>query len=286
MAGEEKKLPKAKVRPAVASDFDQIYPLLQELNNTRFTREIWQRLFTNLWGQDNWSPGYVLDTGARVVGFLGGLYSEIQNGEEKKVICNLTSWIVEDDYRSSSLMLLMPFLKQKGVVLTSLTSSPEAYKVYKKLGFKDLDSSAKIIYPLPSLSRSYRLLTTEKDILPRLNGSDLQCYKDHQGLDVKQFAICKGDRTCYLLITRRLGKGHIQQVGDLTLFREAIGSVRGKLCKALEVKSLQIDERMLGASSMLLTRTKGFAQAKQYRGDINPELISGAYSELSILATP
>lgn len=72
MSGASVDLPKAKVRPATAEDFDAVYPLLQELNNTRFTREIWKRLFTNLWDQRDWFPGYVLDTGNNIVGFLGG----------------------------------------------------------------------------------------------------------------------------------------------------------------------------------------------------------------------
>ena len=215
MSTSSSRLPKAKVKAATAEDFDAVYPLLQELNNTRFTREIWQRLFTNLWDQEDWCPGYVLDTGSDIAGFLGGLVSCIEKGGETLRVCNLTAWIVKDEYRSSSIMLLMPFLRQKNTILTSLTSSPEAYKVYKKLGFKDLDASCRILYPVPARGGCYELSTAPSEVRDSLTSREQLCFDHHENLDVQQCVIWRGNRHCYLLITRRLGRGHIQEVGDI-----------------------------------------------------------------------
>ena len=278
------KPPAAKVRPATANDFSAVYPMLQELNNTRFTREIWQRLFTNLWGQSDWCPGYVLDTGDEIVGFLGGVYSADEYSGMK--VCNLTAWIVKDEYRSSSIMLLMPFLRQKDTILTSLTSSPEAYKVYKKLGFKDLDSSARVLYPVPSLKRAYGLVTSEEKISELLSGQDKKSFDDHKELDVWQVVIQKGSEICYLMGTRRLGRGHIQKVGNIELFRESIAAVSRKICKEIEVKSLQVDERYLDGKKINFSRKKAFSQPKQVKGKVDYSKVDGAYSELVILATP
>ena len=286
MSAPSSELPKAKVRAATADDFDAVYPLLQELNSTRFTREIWQRLFTNLWDQEDWCPGYVLDTGSNIVGFLGGLISHIEKGGEMLRVCNLTAWIVKDEYRSNSIMLLMPFLRQKNTVLTSLTSSPEAYKVYKKLGFKDLDANCRILYPVPAWGSRYELLTDPSRVRGSLTSWEQQCFDHHKKLDVQQCLIRHGDRHCHLLITRRLGRGHIQEVGDIELFRESIGALRGQLCRALNVKSLQVDERFLAGKNLFMSRKKTFAQPKQFKGKVTPEDITAAYSELAVLATP
>ena len=277
---------KAKVRAAGAEDFDAVYPLLQKLNNTRFSREVWQRLFTNLWHQEGWSPGYVLDTGERIVGFLGGLYSDVVLKGEKQRVCNLTAWIVEDEYRSNSIMLLMPFLRQKKTTLTSLTSSPEAYAVYKKLGFKDLDTACRVIYPLPSLRRNLRLVTGEAEMLSLFSEAERELYEHHKELDVRQLVVTNGREHCYLLMTRRLGRGHFQQIGNVDFFRKNIGGFRGGLCKILDVKTLQVDERFLGGRKLTGSRQKAFAQPKQVRGDLAGIEVSGAYSELAVLATP
>ncbi|KEQ18303.1 GNAT family protein [Endozoicomonas numazuensis] len=279
-------LPKAKVRAAVAEDFDQVYPLLQQLNNTRFTKAIWKRLFTNLWEQENGSPGYVLDTGEKIVGFLGGICSETMSGNQSQVVCNLTAWIVEEEYRSASMMLLMPFLRQKTVVLTSLTSSPEAYAVYKKLGFKDLDTAARVIYPFPAFMSNVELITEPEQVRSLLSEQERQSFDDHASLDVWQCVIKKEDCICYLLGFRRLGRGHIQRVGDIELFRESIAQVRWRLCKEIDVKSLQVDERFLEGKKLLLSRLKHFPQPKQYKGSIPAERVNASYSELVVLATP
>ncbi|AMO54706.1 hypothetical protein GZ77_24115 [Endozoicomonas montiporae] len=278
-------LPKAKVRAATAEDFDAVYPLLQELNSTRFTREIWQRLFTNLWQQDDWCPGYVLDNGEEVVGFLGGLNSTTELNDEVHTVCNLTAWIVKDEYRSNSIMLLMPFLKRKNTSLTSLTSSPEAYKVYKKLGFKDVDSECRIIYPLPSITGKYRVISDREKVLQALSQQEEKVFSDHEGLDVKQLVISDRKEHCYLLITRRLGRGHIHKISNVELFRKAIGAVSRTICKSINVKSLQVDERFLEGQKILLSRKKAFSQPKQVRGLLPPVLVDAAYSELSVLAT-
>lgn len=279
----EKGLAKAKVRPAVTEDFDGAYPLLQELNNSRVTREVWQRLFTNLWQQPDWSPGYVLDNGDEIVGFIGAFYTK---ADDDKIICNLTSWIVRDEYRSNSIMLLMPFLKKKTLILSSLTSSPEAYSVYKKLGFKDLDSSARVIYPLPSFNRSIELITEQDKVRELLSEQERKCFDDHRRLDVFQCVIKSGERTCYLLLTYRLGRGHIQKVGDVELFKEAASAISKKLCREMGVKSLQVDERFLEGVKLFMSRTKVFPQAKQVKGNISLQKVDGAYSELTVLATP
>lgn len=286
MSTPSSELPKAKVRAAAAEDFNAVYPLLQELNNTRFTREIWQRLFTNLWGQEGWCPGYVLDTGSDITGFLGGLISQVEKSGETLRVCNLTAWIVKDEYRSNSIMLLMPFLRQKNTILTSLTSSPEAYKVYRKLGFKDLDACCRILYPVPAWGSRYKLLTVPSEVRDSLTSREQQCFDHHKNLDVRQCVVRHGGRHCYLLITRRLGRGHIQEVGDTELFRESIGVLRGQLCKALDVKSLQVDERFLAGKNIFMSRKKVFAQPRQFKGKITAEDVTAAYSELVVLATP
>ena len=70
------------------------------------------------------------------------------------------------------------------------------------------------------------------------------------------------------------------------LFRESIGVLRWKLCRALDVKSLQVDERFLAGKKIFMSRNKTFAQPKQFKGKVTAEAVTAAYSELAVLATP
>ena len=295
-APDKVSLPKAKVRPATSADFAQVLPLLHQLNNTRITDAVWQRLFSNFWQQDNFQPGYVLDTGERIVGFIATLYSlralDPAQPEQLTTICNLSSWIVEEEYRSSSLFLLMPILRQKDVTFTSLTSSPEAYAIYNKLGFADLDAQARVIYANPLMrGKGYRISTDPAQFVHTLSKSEQRYCRDHQLLDCTQLLIERGDNGghdyCYCVGEIKRGKVHLHYVSNPYFFREHIGDFRTPLLKALAQKCLQVDERLLAGRALLLSRKKRFSQPKQYKSpSVLPAQIDGLYSELLMLATP
>jgi hypothetical protein len=280
-------LPKAKVRPATPEDFDQVLPLLKQLNDTRITETVWHRLFANLWQQTDYQPGYVLDTGERLVGFMGTLYSERVIDGETHTICNLTSWIVEEDYRSSSLFLLMPIVRQKGITFTSLTSSPEAYAVYNKLGFADLDTEARVIYRNPLRSgKAYNVITNTTAMRDLLNDTEQRYLDDHQMLDCTHLLIERDGQYCYCLVEIKRGKLHLHYVSDLAFFRQHLAGFRTKLLATLGQKCLQIDERLLQNQSLMFSRKKTFTQAKQFKSaTLSADQIDGLYSELLVLAT-
>ena len=89
----------ATVRKAVPGDFNKTYPLLEKFNNASLKREDWEQLFVNPWKSLEEYCGYILVEAGRVVGYLGALFSvrRIQGQEYK--FCNVTSWIVEREYR-------------------------------------------------------------------------------------------------------------------------------------------------------------------------------------------
>ncbi len=280
-------LPKAKVRPATPEDVEQVLPLLKQLNDTRITETVWQRLFANLWQQTDYQPGYVLDTGERLVGFMGTLYSERVIDGETHTICNLTSWIVEEAYRSSSLFLLMPIIRQKGITFTSLTSSPEAYAVYNKLGFADLETGARVIYRNPLRSgKAYNVITNTSAMRDLLNDTEQRYLDDHHMLDCTHLLIERDGQHCYCLVEIKPGKVHLHYVSNQVFFKQHLAGFRSKLLATLGQKCLQVDVRLVQNQSLLFSRKKKFTQAKQFKSaSLNADQIDGLYSELLVLAT-
>ena len=275
-----------KIRPAIAMDFERVYPLLRQLNDTRMTREVWQRLFLPLWREPGFCPGYVIEDGDDLVGFIGTLYSVRRfNGVEHRV-CNLTSWIVLPEYRHQSVMLLLPILRDKAVTLTSLTSSPEAYAVYKKLGFSDLDSAARVIYRFPPLLPGRFQLYRGSEVAARLSPPLEQIYRDHAGLDLEHCVVEKHGGSCYLVAELKRGRAHIHFLSEPGWFRDNLGAIRYQLLTALGVKTLQLDERFLQHKTIFPSRRKVFDQPKQLRSTaLGAGDIDALYSELVVLAT-
>ena len=278
---------KGKIRPATAGDFDKLYPLLQELNDTRITRDVWQRLFQPQWRGDDFCPGYVIDDGGELVGFIGTLYSRRHCGGEERRFCNLTSWIVRPTHRQQSVMLLLPLLRDKAVILTSLTSSEEAYAVYEKLGFADLEASARVIYRMPSLWHGRYRIYRGSQVTEFLDESELVLYRDHAGLDLEHCVVEREGQRCYLVLEIKRGRAYLHFAGAPEWLRQHISAFKSLLLSTLGVKTMQVDERWLDGVAIFPSRRKVFAQARQFRGvDIEPVDIDGLYSELVVLATP
>ena len=88
------------VRKALVDDFDDTYPLLKNFNNSALAKEDWKQLFINHWKTDTDYFGYVLIDGKKVVGYLGMLFAiKVIQGEPHK-LCNISSWIVQKQYRN------------------------------------------------------------------------------------------------------------------------------------------------------------------------------------------
>ena len=97
-----------KIEKAVTGDFHQVCPLLQEFNNPKISKEQWKNLFSDYWNFQGSHCGYKLMDGSNIVGFVAYIFSRKRiNGKWEK-FCNLSSWIVKKEYRSSSIDLLYP----------------------------------------------------------------------------------------------------------------------------------------------------------------------------------
>ena len=122
-----------------ASCFEDVHALLLQFRNPRVTEDQWRSLFAPRWNQDEGYAGYALTDRGRVVGFLGYLFSSREIQGRPTRFCNLSSWIVEPEYRSDSLKLLMPALKLREHTVTNLTPRPSVAKILEKVGFHYLN---------------------------------------------------------------------------------------------------------------------------------------------------
>jgi hypothetical protein len=265
-----------------------------------------QDVLTAFWGpdrQDRWRPisncrwprdeshcGLALKDGDKTVGFLGMIFSRRQIDGKIEKFCNLTSWFVQEPYRSRAILLLLPMLTMRGYTITDLTPSRKVHRIQKKLGFKDLDDRGRILLPFgrrliePQLPRPH--LTSEpSQIKPKLAGTDLEIFNDHINYSCSHLLAAAEDRYCYLIYARhkkkRLTYAHVHFISDPEFFSRFYRDIRRSITAETKARFILIESRFVHGLSLPLSFSLSFRAPKQYLSStLKPQQIDNLYSEI------
>lgn len=282
------------VRKVVASDFEEIYPLLLEFNNPRLTKEDWGRLFVDHCDSKEGYFGYALFNEGRVVGFLGLIFSNrLIDGKVQK-FCNLTSWIIKKEYRGQGLsrLLFSEVLKLNGYTIITLPPSPKTLRMHKEQGFKELEDSYRLIFPLPfSCGFSYdcSLVREQEELRNSLNVRELKIYDDHLICKCIHILIKTKQGNCYIIIKRVIRRNlpfaDIQYISNLSIFLQYIDCLRIKLVLSSRVCALLIEERFLRGNKIKYSIVRKFLRAKLFRSSLlnKDKITDNLYTESLIL---
>ena len=283
-----------ELQPATPAQFDEIYPVLSEFANPRMSREDWRRMMFDLpWPVAEDHRGFVLRDGDEVVGFIGTIFSSRLLGGVTHRFCNLSSWIVRDSHRNSSLRLLAAVLALKSHTLVALTPSGPAYDVYVRVGFRPLET-AKIL--LPPLARPGNLLrvpgtsvTTRIEAIRAELDEPGRAVADHMaGTLAGQALLRVGVRRCHLVATRTPWKGrwrlaHVLHASDWGLFWEHATLASFAFSRVLGTVGLRVDSRHLSGRRPPLSIQRALTLPDLYRPaipELLPSLIDGLYTEV------
>jgi len=279
-------------RKATERDFDSVYALLKGLNPI-ISKERWQSIFLNNWRSEEDHVGYLLEDEGRAVGFLGYLFSKRTiNGRSEK-FCNMTSWHVEEKYRSNSLMLLYPLLNMPGYTVTNFTAaSGDLRRVLKRLGLQVLDDRSVVIYPALVWNRTSgqdaELVFDKSELEARLSGKELEVFRDHSAFDCMHVLIRSDREDCYVILAETSRRGlpilSIQYISDADAFVRCINSVLLRLLWKCGRLFLQVDKRMLKGRFIPNCKITNSGCERLYRSaTVSKEDVDNLYSELFLL---
>jgi len=276
------------LRKAAVKDFESVYRLLNILN-PRISKEAWRSIFDNGWARQQDYVGYLLEEDGRAVGFLGYIFSERQINGRTEQFCNMTTWDVEEKFRSESLSLLYPILRMDGVTITNFSASKTVNIILKKLGFKLLDSVAKLVYPNPFLSRNKcEVVLDNSKIEALLNGPELRIFKDHLPYDCFHVLLKGTNGSCYVVFTRSFRKKIpylvVQHISDAKIFAELINSALIRILLKFKCLYIQADDRMLHELKLSNSIDIKLTCEKLFKSEsLQREQIDNLYSELILL---
>jgi hypothetical protein len=224
-----------------------------------------------------------------VVGACLALYSERMIDGHPRRICNLGVWCVTDEHRATGLRLLRSLLRQRGYTFTDLTPNPTVVALNSRLGFTSLDTARALVpnTPWPVRSRGVRVVDTPNEVDGLLSGRDQTIYRDHAATTAHHVVVAKGDRSCYVMFRRDLGRfkrvpyfASILYVSDPDLFRDfASHFYRYLLLRRgipLTLAEVRVVKHRPARSVMMPGPSKMYLSE-----DLQPEQIDYLYSELT-----
>jgi RimJ/RimL family protein N-acetyltransferase len=282
-----------KVTPAM---FDDVFPLLLELDST-FPREKWRKIFDYQWESDEGYVGFALVDDRKVVGFNGAIFSRrIIDGREAR-FCNLTSWIVKEQYRTESLRLVFPFLRLKGYTITNLTMNERAWEVTRRLGFKNLDTNVRILFPIPGLSATKKeeapvIVSDQGKIAAMLDPANLKIFMDHSHYNCGHLVIQDKYDYSYIIYTRKRYRKYncdfpyaqIHYISDRSAFLRSLNKIKSYFLKSRKYFFLAVDERFIGNATIPYSKVYQLKVPKMYKSEVlSREQVDSLYSELVVL---
>lgn len=281
-----------EIAEARSSDFEVIYPLLQIFDESDAAREKWKQIFVNHWDVPEDYHGYILKYEDRVVGYIGLIFSHrtINNGSHK--FCNLTSWIVEEEFRGvQALRLLRSVLNLKGYTFTIFSATDNAREIYQKMGFQFLDTHFLIVLPFLSvktLFTQYSVHWKPDQIRPYLNENETRLLDDHLPFDCLHLLVRKGSSHCYLVLakTKRMDIPFAvtHYIGNPDIFLPCINRIALTICLHTHTFGLIVDKRFLRRRPVRLAVTRALKVGKMFISDtLAPRDMDALYSEVILL---
>lgn len=281
------------IQKAVSDDFERVFPLFEGFGDALIPKESWQKIFAPPWKSPEDFCGYLLLQNNDVKGYLGLIFSERLIDCKPEKFCNMTSWIVKQEFRSHSMLLLLESLKLKNYTLTNFTASPTVATILKRLGFTELPMHQQVVLPFPDLSLGAHSCTCVFDparIRTRLAEVDCSIFDDHQQLNCKHLLLSSEKDDCYVVLKKTWRKhlpfAKIHYVSRPDVFVACIERLALKICLWFQVCGVMVDERYLRGH--VLKRGVSYphqrrAYIKAASNAIDVTLTDTLYSELVVL---
>ncbi len=281
-----------EIKKAALGTFEDAYPLLHRFRNPSMGREDWRRmLFAYPWPAGDEPRGYIMYDEGVAVGFIGTIFSvRVVHGRRER-FANVSSWIVLESHRSSSLTLLAPILRLKSHTVVNTTPSPAAYEIFTACGYQQLEDRVLLLPPLATPRellglRHASMTTVPEEVRADLAGEERRYFDDHQRSRAGHILLRRGGRCCWAVATpmrfkRVLRFALVQHASDWQLLWECLALAKWGFFKALGIPALAVDSRFAeGQSVGPALKVRQRRLYRPARRDIGPRCVDGLYSEL------
>jgi hypothetical protein len=278
------------VRPIGQEDADAVARFLHENLNHAVPTDAWRKVILPPWSQGNEpNHGFQLLANGDIVGVYLAVYRDRDGCHGPVPVCNLAAFCVLEDFRAHSLRLVRALLAQKEYDFIDLSPSGNVVALNERLGFKNLDTSTRLVMNLPRLGWRTRVTDEPATLEATLRGHDADIYRDHRHAACRHVLVKGADEYAYLVFRRDRRKGlplfasPIYVGGDPALLEAAWPLVRSFLLVRHRLPLTLAERRILGFARGIGLELSN-PRAKMFRGNRRtPTAIDYLYSELTLV---
>lgn len=285
--------PKVVCREIVEDDFDAVVACLQRGFPGR-PQDYWKRALNRMAQRpaigDYPRFGYALFVGSDVVGVQLLIFSLRDAADHGGVVGNLSSWCVDEEYRSHSLALHMKAVKRPDVTYLNISPAMHTRKMIEALGFRPFSQGQTVVLPILSTRRSgVRVVAfaADRPEAALLTASERDILADHAALGCRAL-ICLEMGLAYpfvfqprAIVRNRIPCPHLiycRDMSDFVRFAHAIGRYL-----MLRTGPLCVVDATGPAPGLVGRYFPGRLSPKYFKGPAAPGLGDLAYSELVVL---
>jgi hypothetical protein len=278
------------VQPILVDDLPQLAGYWRTNLNAAIPTQDWISAFRHDWLPAPPNRGFKLIADGKLVGTLGAIYSRQIIGGEEIDFCNLTSMVVENEYRPWSMDLLSALLSQKQFRFTNFTPTPAVANMLRLFRFRPLRAGERLIFhrlPPPFAQRA-RIVTGAERLGLTLTGDAARLWRDHRGIPwLRCFAAGREDEWCVIFwrpsVIKGLPAARILGFNDPALFLRWHATIGSHLLLRHGAFGMRIMEHLLPDESAIGIRRE-MPMPRLYRGPpLADEHVSLLYSELVAL---
>ena len=282
-----------EIKPIGDEDLSAACDFWRASFRSRCPADVWRRAFEMRWAASKPNNGFMMKSGAEIVGALGAIYSDQEIDGRIERFCNMTSWYVSEPHRSRGLLLLLQLIRQDGYTFTNLSASPDVEAILRHAGF---DGMSKDVYGVPHLvspvrfPSNVRVLDSVAEMASVLPPTRRQICLDHAHCRRStQVAIgTEQDGYCHVMFTvsrsRRVPSAIVHDLGIPRLLKKFWSHFAAYALYKKGALVSRIEARLLdGAGLPWAVPLNGRSGALYLSRTVGPEAISRRYTEAMVL---
>lgn len=229
--------------------------------------------------------GYVIQAGSDIVGALLMIFSREQEDGRTAIRCNLSSWCVDDAYRSYGPLLVNAATRDKTVTYFNISPETLTRATVEAQGFEKYCEGLFLCLPLLSWRPFDRVSCRDGQTAPAGHASarDLELMRGHAGLDcLSLWCEADGEAHPFIFVQARRFRGllaaaHVVYCPDTAMIARFAGPI-GRWLAARGIFVLTVDAHapLRGLRGWF----KPNAMPKYFKGPHRPRLGDLAFTEL------
>ena len=230
-------------RKVVSGDQECILAMFNALDTSIPSHELKKRLFSKQFHCDEDFHGILIEDNDKIIAYLGLIFVHRKIQGEIYKFCNLTSFLIDPEYRGQKLThrIIDEVIKLGDYTITAITPIPSLYNMYESKGLRKLSDYRTVFWKTHSSNKIWKIIKDENIIEQNLDSEDLQIYKDHSKFNCVNLVI--SDENEYVLITgkkyhaqlRKFKTGRVINYFDFFLRKVFKKSILDKKVDTLEI---------------------------------------------------